>query len=1101
MKKQKGVANFSQFAGIPEKGGSTSMTFARLAHFGCWLALMVLCFNAVAIAQTETATISGLITDDTGAVVPGAEVKLQSVDRASVESATTNNVGIYVFASVQPGRYQLTVHKPGFKQVDFLGLIVNVQDHIEQNFRLQVGSVSESVTVSADQNNINTTDASVSTVVDQSYIQNMPLNGRSFQDLILLTPGVVTQTPQIGQISPTPGGNGLGVTGEFSVNGQRMESNYYTVDGVSANVGASAGGSNMFSGGGASGSLGASTALGTTQALVSVDDLQEFRVQSSSYSAEYGRNPGGQFSFETKSGANQWHGTAYDYLRNGYIDAKDWFNDYFDLPEPPIKQNDFGGTLGGPIRIPHLYNGRDKTFFFVSYEGLRLTAPQPASINLVPDAALRAGAPSPVNEVLNAYPVPNGPDLGNGMAEFIASWSNPSSLNSTSARFDHVVNDKFRLFFRFGDTTSNTTTRQTGANQGTPSLPETLAYTLRTYTAGVGSLLSSHLSNEFRLNYTSNEVSEDTEIGAFGGSTPVDLRQLVGIGSGSCVQFGLFIVSPGQYLTQCKHLGAQRQWNLVETLSLSLGRHQFRFGADYRRLAPFSADATSGASYFYEAASQVESNSPVYTTVSATAPGYPLYKNFSAFIQDEWKVSQRLSLSLGLRWEVNPPPGVTKGLMPYTSQGSGPDTWSLAPQGTPLWHTTWNNFAPRLGVAYVLRNAPGRETVVRSGGGVFFDTGQQLGSVAFNAAGFDAFVHNGFGSTGGPTSFPGVVMVPPIVQPPAPGSYLGINYAAHLQLPYTLQWNASIEQALGKSQALTVSYVGAHASRLLQQNLFSPANNPNASSFDYITNGLTSDYDALQIQFRRRLSRGFTALVSYSWSHCLDYGSENYNIGYQRGNCDFDVRHSFSAAFSYDLPDVGRNGFLSAMVHHWGLDDHLTARTAFPVTLNGNGLFEPNGQLYYEGLSLVPGQPVYLYGANCATVLQGLGDLSPGLGCPGGRAINPSAFVDVSSGYGDAPRNFARGFGAWQMDLAVRREFPIHESLKLQFRAEAFNIFNHPNFGSINTFCGGTPGVPGCPSPQFGQATATLASSLGVLNPLYQMGGPRSMQFALKLVF
>ena len=183
----------------------------------------------------------------------------------------------------------------------------------------------------------------------------------------------------------------------------------------------------------------------------------------------------------------------------------------------------------------------------------------------------------------------------------------------------------------------------------------------------------------------------------------------------------------------------------METLSLSLGRHQFKFGADYRRLAPFSADGTSGASYFYEDESQVESNSPVFTTVSASAPGYPLYKNFSAFIQDEWKVSQRLSLSLGLRWEVNPPPGVTKGLMPYTFQGSGPDTWSLAPQGTPLWHTTWYNFAPRLGVAYMLRNAPGRETVVRSGGGVFFDTGQQLGSVAFNAAGFDAFVTTDLG--------------------------------------------------------------------------------------------------------------------------------------------------------------------------------------------------------------------------------------------------------------------------------------------------------------------------------------------------------------------
>src|SRR6202034_3927485 len=180
---------------------------------------------------------------------------------------------------------------------------------------------------------VNTESASVSTVIDHTYVENMPLNGRSFQDLVLLTPGVVTQTPQ------NNGNSLLGRTGEFSVNGHRTEENYCTVDGVSANVGASVG-ATMPGGAGPSGSVAASTALGTTQALVSVDDLQEFRVQSSTYSAEYGRNPGGQISFEKKSGANQWHGAAYDYLRNGYFDAQDWFNDYYGTPEPALRQND-----------------------------------------------------------------------------------------------------------------------------------------------------------------------------------------------------------------------------------------------------------------------------------------------------------------------------------------------------------------------------------------------------------------------------------------------------------------------------------------------------------------------------------------------------------------------------------------------------------------------------------------------------------------------------------------------------------------------------------------------------------------------------------------
>jgi len=328
--------------------------------------------------------------------------------------------------------------------------------------------------------------------------------------------------------------------------------------------------------------------------------------------------------------------------------------------------------------------------------------------------------------------------------------------------------------------------------------------------------------------------------------------------------------------------------------------------------------------------------------------------------------------------------------------------------------------------------------------------------------------------------------------PPYNPSYL-YGFSKHLQLPYTLQWNFSVEQALGKSQSLTVSYIGAHAARLLQESQFHSSVNPAVSTFYFVENGLTSDYGSLQIQFRRRVSRGLTTLVSYGWSHCIDYGSQNFFFAYQRGNCDFDVRHNLSAAFSYDLPNVGRNGFVNAVLHHWGLDDRLTTRSSFPVTLNGQTLIDPTTlRKYSAGLNLVPGQPVYLYGSNCDSVLQGLGDLKPGQGCPGGRAINPNAFAKVTSGVGNAPRNFARGFGAWQMDLAIRRDFPIHERLTLQFRAEAFDIFNHPNFGLINSNFG---------QSTFGQATGTLANSLGVLNSLYQMGGPRSMQFALRLSF
>lgn len=1048
-------------------------------------------------AQSPNGNINGLVSDPSGAAVAGAEVVAVNDDTHVPYTTKTNAEGIYVLANLPPGPYGVQVSKIGFKTLVKRDVTLNIQDSLSINFTVLVGAFHEIVTVQGGAPLVNTESAAVSTVIDQNYVKNMPLNGRSFQDLILLTPGIVTQTPQASEQSAT---TGLGMTGEFSVNGQRPESNYYTVDGVSANVGVAAG-QNVFLGSSAGGSLAASTALGTTQGLVSVDDLQEFRVESSTYSAEYGRNPGGQFSFETKSGTNQWHGTAYDYLRNGFFDASDWFNNYYGLSEPTLQQNDFGGTFGGPVRIPGLYNGKDKTFFFVSYEGLRLNAPQAATVNFVPDLCMRGGgrcpagrnpAPNALQQALNVFPIPNGQGFADGIAEYIASWSTPNSLDSTSIRFDHTANDRLRLRFRFSDTDSNSTNRGEylaggSANSSTPSVVKTSSYTLRTYTAAVSSIFSSGLSNELRLNYSSNEVTGRQVISAFGGSAPLDLVQLLGLPSGSAVTVGLFYDGYNISLQQQQQSGAQRQWNLVDTASLSLGRHVFKFGVDYRRLAPIATVSPVVVPYFYVSEAFVEQNN-AYTGVQSNAPAYPLYTNFSVFAQDEWRVSQRLNLSLGLRWELNPAPSVTQGLNAYAIQGSGPSSWTLAPQGAPLWRTTWYNFAPRLGVAYALRNAQGSETVVRGGGGVFFDTGQQLGSLGFLGPGFSASTIPGFGG-----SFPVLAgPVPAIVNPPIAPYETVYGFAPHLQLPYTLQWNVSIEQGLGKSQVLTLSYVGAHASRLLQENTFLPTNNPNTSYIGFVENGLTSDYDSGQIQFRRRLSKGSTALASYTWSHCLDYGSQNYIIGYQRGNCDFDIRQNFSAAFSYDLPIAVHNRFLNIALRDWGLDDRFTARTAFPVTLSGNQIPQPNGQIFDEGLNIVAGQPIYLYGANCALVLQGLGDLSAGQGCPGGRAINPNAFVNVNSGLGDAPRNFIRLFGAWQMDLAVRRELPIREGLRLQFRMETFNVFNHPNFGAVSgQFGTGT----------FGQSTATLASSLGVLNPLYQTGGPRSVQFAFKLMF
>jgi len=313
---------------------------AHARKYGPWImvALLSLSLQPCVLADASSATLTVNISDTTGAVIPDANVVIHNMATNQQQRATSGKSGNATFSFLKPGHYALTVSKDNFSAISVDNILLNVGDEKQLQLVLKVGSTAQAVTVDGSGSTINTTDGSVSTMIDRKFVENTPLNGRSFQSLILLTPGAVTTSPQ--RTSTT-------ATGEFSVNGQRTESNYYTVDGVNAPSGISA----STSGAGLSGSLAASTALGTTQALVSVDALQEFRVESSTYSAEYGRNPGAQFSMVTRSGTNDWHGTVFDYFRNEVLDANSWFNDNTVPPtrKPRERQNDFGGVLGGPI--------------------------------------------------------------------------------------------------------------------------------------------------------------------------------------------------------------------------------------------------------------------------------------------------------------------------------------------------------------------------------------------------------------------------------------------------------------------------------------------------------------------------------------------------------------------------------------------------------------------------------------------------------------------------------------------------------------------------------------------------------------------------------
>lgn len=1039
------------------------------------LFLVSLClFSVRAQSQSVSATISGGVTDPSGRLLPGADIVIVNDTTGVIYSARTNDSGIYFVPILPPGHYHVQVSKQGFKTLIKPDVILNVQSALSLNFTLPVGATSESITIQAGSSLLNTTDASVSTVINRKFVENTPLNGRSFQDLIAMTPGVVTQSPQATYF--------VGYQGDFSVNGQRTESNYYTVDGVSANNGAGNGGGLPQAAN--TGAVAASTALGTTQSVVSVDDLEEFRVSSSTYSAEYGRSPGGQFSFTTRSGTNTPHGNVYDYLRNNDFDANDWFNKHNGEPRTALRQNDFGGTMGGRIWIPRLYDGRDKSFFFVSYEGLRLVQPTAATTQYVPSLAVRSAAPVALRPTFNAFPVPTGPEITlsngslSGLSPFVASYSLPSKIDSTAVRLDQHFGQKLSVFFRVADTPTSTESRN--LSSVTQTEMGTTAYTI-----GATSQFSPEVSNDFRLGISRSTATLATSLDDFGGAVPVDLNNQFGVPgeyANAAPEPYLNVTGVGtSYIYQGSSSNHLSEWNLTDIFNVTLGHHALRAGIDLRDLRADNAPIPAAVYGYFYTRQQMISDQTTSTQITKRVENSPIIHEFAAFLQDEWRVRSNLSISSGIRWDIDPAPKGANGQDAYTLLGSvvQPSTLSLAPRGTSLWQTDWYAFAPRIGAAWTPYTRPGHELVVRAGAGVFFDTGTQVATGGFGGIGFVAsksYANASLPLNSSQFSF--------TTDPVAPYTS-GIPYAfpAHLQPPYTLQWNVSLEHAIGREQAVTASYVAAVGRRLLQNQLLSVSSKtPNFGEVIYFPAGVASNYQALELQYQRTVSQGLQALASYTWSHSLDYGSSSTSFPATYGNSNFDVRHNLQAGLSWNIPNESRDR-LGILLNDWALDGRLLARSSFPVTLTGNTLFDSTGSLYYSGVNYDPTKPTYLYGSQY----------------PGGRivnggplAANPAFTLPTGAAAGNAPRNFVRGFDAIQVNAAIRKEFPIEGVLRLQFRAEAFNLLNHPIFGYVN---------PILTSALFGQPTMMLNQSLGTMSSLYQEGGYRSMQFALRLQF
>jgi len=589
-------------------------------------------------AQSTNASLTGRITDPSKAVIVEARIAAVNTATDSRYETTSNGSGEYYLPNLPPSSYRIEVEKSGFKKLIKPDVILHVQDALEINFELKTGSVSETITVEGGTPLLNTESATVSTVIDRPFVENLPLNGRSFQTLIMLTPGVVVTATNFAD------------QGQFSVNGQRADANYSSVDGVSVNFGVTG----YFPlGQTAGGALPAFSPLGGTNSLVSVDAMQEFRIQTSSFAPEFGRTPGGQISIATRSGTNAFHGTLFEYFRNGMLDASDWFVKFNHLAKPEERHNDFGGVFGGPVL-------KDKTFFFFSYEGLRLRQPFTQQ-SVVPDNASRQSAPVAMQPFLKAYSVPNGAQVGPGLAQFNASYSNPSSLDAFSIRVDQVIGPKLNLFGRYNYSPSSLDQR--AALFTTPALSTTqlVSSSVQTFTVGVTQLIKPAIGNEVRVNYSNDRLGTNFDVDNFGGAVPLPDSLLFPPGFSSTNSGFLFLINGvGEYGQGKSATDEQRQVNLIDNVSLTKGVHQMKFGVDYRWLAPFSSP------FFYRTFVQFSgvtaapggalSGTAAFAQPAVFAPSALLSKNFSLYGQDTWRITPRFTLTYGLRWDVNRAP-------------------------------------------------------------------------------------------------------------------------------------------------------------------------------------------------------------------------------------------------------------------------------------------------------------------------------------------------------------------------------------------------------------------------------------------------------------
>jgi Carboxypeptidase regulatory-like domain/TonB dependent receptor len=1030
--------------------------------------VLVLLWLAPAASVQAQSLLGGVVRDPTGQIATDVDIVVENELTGERFEARSTSIGTYAVYGLTPGRYTVSVNHDS---LTFLRTDVHIRagQKTGLDIELRVGR-DERITVLTEGAAIALHDGAAGSRFSRQALDALPLSsGRTLQSMIAVVPGVVVT-------------DATGTLAQFTAGGQRRFANRLTIDGMSADLAVDLTGPGV--GQASTGSLPAFSTTGSTQTLVPLAAIGEMEIRTTNAPAEHQRAPGAQTAIVTRAGSDRLNASAFMDYRPNALAASDWFsNASSSAQKREVNFWNAGASLGGPVPL----FDTPRLFYFASGERQRIDRPLTTTIQ-VPALSLRDKVAPALLPLLDAFPQPNGAEYSNGLADFTREFPVESKLSTVSLRVDGNVTDRHRLFTRINRGTSGgDEVDLVQQPRATFSHRETAM--TNTATAGITSVFSS-ATHDLRVNVSTHEGTRTASPADYGslGTLPLDLLVPPEARNDAWVRVQV-AGGPGGFTIDGRGAaGRQEQFQVADTWTWLKGRHEWRFGIDFRRLTT----STDPAAYRYSYRFLNQGPLPlarVGVVVERALPSRSKRDTTAIFAQDSFRLTPRLTLNYGLRYSVRPAPQSVNDTHPLLLDFAALPELRPLPESSRLWKTSWTDLAPQVTSTYQLSNAPGRETSVRAGWSLVFDEVTSPGANAFGA-GAPYVSRWSLSPPGFPVPANALSMTPP---DPLSASDLADYYSfdSGLRSPRTHQWQVTLDQALGPVQRVGLAYVGAAARDLPYWHAY-----PFSGSSELRINAFSpdgrSEYHAMLAQYARRLSGGLQASLSYTWSHAIDLDSGDSLLPLpppllvptftNRGSSDFDRRHVLHATASYRVPGHRAPEWLRPLASDWQVDVVAMYRSGTPLTVTSLRSLK-NGGGYALRPDLVENTP--LWTADAASVT--------------GESLNLAAFIEPAElRQGTLGRNTLRSSPLRQIDLSLSRFVRVGER-RLTLRLNAFNVLNIPNVGPPRT---------GLESLGFGRPFLSYADALGTgtltsggLTPVQQVGGPRSIQMALRFEF